>query len=64
MKRRSRFGEITGHVGAKYAVRYFGEYQEGFLIRIYPREPEFPPNRRGVSLAMTALSALQAIHAS
>lgn len=46
------------------SVRHFGEYQEGFLIRINPREPELPPNRRGVSLAMTALSALQAIHAS
>lgn len=58
---------VTLEIGAGTAipsVRHFGEYQEGFLIRINPREPELPPNRRGISLAMTALSALQAIHAS
>jgi hypothetical protein len=46
------------------SVRHFSEFQEGFLIRINPREPELPVNRRGVSLAMTALEALQGIYAS
>lgn len=46
------------------SVRHFGEFQEGFMIRINPREPDLPANRRGASLAMTALEALRLIHAS
>lgn len=46
------------------SVRQFGEFQDGFLIRINPREPELPANRRGVSLAMSALEALRKINAA
>lgn len=46
------------------SVRHFGESQEGLLIRINPREPELPADRRGISLAMNALEALLSIHAS
>lgn len=42
-------------------VRHFGEFQDGFLIRINCREPELPTGRRGVSLAMPGLEALSAI---
>jgi NAD-dependent SIR2 family protein deacetylase len=40
------------------SVRYFSEYQDGFIIRINPREPNLPARCRGVSLAMPALAAL------
>lgn len=46
------------------SVRYFGEYQEGFLIRINPREPQLPPNHRGISLAMSGIDALRGINAA
>lgn len=43
------------------SVRHFGEFQEGFLIRINPREAELPKGRRGVSLELPALRALELI---
>jgi len=43
------------------SVRHFGEFQEGFLIRINPREAEPPKGRRGVSLELPALRALELI---
>ncbi len=45
------------------SVRHFGEYQDGFLIRINLREATLPNARRGASLAMPALQALQQIAA-
>jgi len=46
------------------SVRHFGEFQEGFLVRINPREAQLPGGRRGVSLAMGGLEALRMIQAS
>lgn len=43
------------------SVRHFGEFQEGFLIRINPREAELPKGRRGLSLELPALRALELI---
>lgn len=43
------------------SVRYFSEFQQGFLIRINLREPELPAHVRGVSLAMPGLDALRGI---
>ncbi len=43
------------------SVRHFGEFQEGFLIRINPREAELPKGRRGISLELPALQALELI---
>lgn len=45
-------------------VRHFGEFQDGFLIRINPREADMPPHCRGVSLPLTGLAALQHIHSA
>jgi NAD-dependent SIR2 family protein deacetylase len=42
-------------------VRHFGNFQECFLIRINPREPDIPAGRRGVSLPMAGLEALREI---
>lgn len=46
------------------SVRHFGEFLDGFLIRVNPREPEHPASRRGVSLAMSGLEALRGINAA
>lgn len=46
------------------SVRHFGEFLDGFLIRVNPREPELPANHRGVSLAMSGLEALRGINAA
>lgn len=43
------------------SVRHFSEYQQGFLIRINPREPELSANIRGIGLAMSGLEALRGI---
>lgn len=43
------------------SVRHFGQFQQGFLIRINPREAELPENNRGVSLELPALRALELI---
>lgn len=43
-------------------VRYFGEFQNGFLIRINPKDAALPSNRRGISLEMRGLEALRKIH--
>jgi len=45
-------------------VRHVGEFQEGFLIRINPREPELPSGRRGVGLPLSGLEGLQRIQAA
>lgn len=44
------------------SVRHFGEFQEGFLVRINPTEPELPAGQRGISLALPGLEALRQIH--
>jgi NAD-dependent SIR2 family protein deacetylase len=43
------------------SVRHFGEFHDGFLIRINPREPYLPAGKRGVSLALGGLEALAGI---
>lgn len=43
-------------------VRYFGEFQTGFLIRVNPNEPRLPKGRQGLSLQMGGLDALRGIH--
>ncbi len=43
------------------SVRHFGEFQDGFLIRINPREPGLPERCRGIGIAMTGLAALTQI---
>lgn len=45
-------------------VRHFGEFQASYLIRINPREADMPPHCRGISLPLSALPALQRIHAA
>lgn len=42
-------------------ARHFGEFQEGFLIRINPNEAGLPKDRRGISLELPALRALELI---
>jgi NAD-dependent SIR2 family protein deacetylase len=42
-------------------VRHFGEFQDGFMIRINPKESQLPAKRRGIGLTMTALDALKQI---
>jgi hypothetical protein len=46
------------------SVRHFGEFQDGFLIRINPREADMPARCRGISLPLTALAALQESHSA
>ena len=45
-------------------VRHFGEFQDGFFIRINLRDPNLPKGRRGVSLPMAGLEALSGIAAA
>lgn len=44
------------------SVRHFGEFQEGFLIRINPAEADLPDGQRGISLSMGGLQGLSQIH--
>ena len=41
------------------SVRHFGEFQEGYLVRINPREPDIPHSVRGISLVMNGLDGLR-----
>lgn len=43
------------------SVRHFGEFQDGFLIRINPNEEGLPEGRRGISLAMGGLQGVTRI---
>ncbi|MDP2786577.1 MAG: hypothetical protein Q8O79_00655 [Pseudomonadota bacterium] len=43
------------------SVRHFGEFQDGFLIRINPTEAGLPDGRLGISLAMGGLQGLTRI---
>jgi len=44
------------------SVRHFGEFQDGFLIRINLRESDLPTGRRGIGLELGGLEALRQIH--
>jgi len=46
------------------SVRHFGEFQDGFLIRINPTDADLPDGRRGISLAMGGYEALTLIQSA
>lgn len=43
------------------SVRHFGEFQDGFLIRINLRESDLPTGRRGIGLELGGLPGLTRI---